>query len=124
MHFRVFYLLRHELFAPLQTAYDAAVAILKTSIDGARTKVRQGLIDATGKFNSDGFLSPTVIEKLADLDEAERLAHAWAAYYMFAIFAALEPEILTDRRLQTSILGNDNECTTDKTGSDHTERRH
>lgn len=105
IHFRVFYLLREKHYAPLQHQYDSAVELLNATIKDAPAHLIHELGELAGRFNNEGFLSPIVVEKLQSLDEASRLAHAWAAYYIFATFGSLEPYLQTGVPPESRLLG-------------------
>lgn len=75
----------------MQLAYDAAIAILADTINGASADFRKELSEAVGRFNNEGHLSPPVVDRLKSLGATESLAHAWAAHHMFATFSDLEP---------------------------------
>src|SRR5689334_14603579 len=89
--FRVFYLLRDRRLAPMQLAYDAAVAVLENAINGASVESRKELTDAVGRLNGEGYLPPQVLASLKSLGAAECLAHAWAAHYIYTTFSNLDP---------------------------------
>lgn len=73
----------------MQSEYDAAVAILSDTINGASADFRKELTEAVGMFNNEGHLSQPVIDRLKSLGVTEALAHAWAAHYISATFGNL-----------------------------------
>jgi len=102
--FRVFYVLGNSELAPMQSAYDAAVAVLSGIINGASADFREELTEAVGVFNNEGFLSESVRDRLKSLGATEALAHAWAAHYMFSTFGNLERYLETGVPSESRLL--------------------